>query len=197
MNFLGHLWVARRTNTSPVGSMLGDFVKGDASREWSGELLEGIELHRRVDTFTDSHAAFRRTRDRLDPRLRRYAGIVVDILWDHVLARDWDEYDDEPLRTVADGMYHDLMRAAPVLPEGMLRFVRYALATDVFWAYRTVDGIDRVMKGVSRRLTRENPIHEAAAEIAAQGDALADDFREFAAALRTEFAPSGDAPPAA
>jgi acyl carrier protein phosphodiesterase len=169
--------------------MLGDFVKGDPSRAWGGELLEGIRLHRRVDAYTDDHPAFARTRARLAPGLRRWAGVVIDILWDHVLARDWPEYDPEPLRTVADRLQADLAAARPHLPARMGRFLDYAEATDVFVAYGTREGIERVLAGVSGRVRRPNPLAGAAAELDRQGEELAADFREFARDLRAELAP--------
>jgi len=189
VNYPGHVWVARFTGTSTVGSMLGDFVKGDPSANWDGELLEGIRLHRRVDAFTDDHAAFGRTRARLAPGLRRWAGVIIDILWDHVLARDWPEFDPEPLRSVADRLHADLAAARPRLPVRMNRFLDYAEATDVFVGYGTREGIERVLAGVSGRIRRANPIAGAAAELDRQGEELAEDFREFSRALRAEFAP--------
>jgi acyl carrier protein phosphodiesterase len=187
VNHLGHIWVARRTGTSVVGGILGDFVKGDPARDWNGELLEGIRLHRRVDRFTDAHPAFRRARDRLRPRLGRWAGVVVDILWDHVLARDWPAFDETPLRAVADGAYAELTASLPILPPRMTRFVAYALQTDVFMAYGTREGIGQVLRGVSGRVRRDNPIAEGADELDRQGDALAADFREFAADLASKL----------
>jgi acyl carrier protein phosphodiesterase len=189
VNHLGHIWVARRTGTSVVGNILGDFVKGDPSRRWDGELLEGIRLHRRIDAHTDDHPAFRRCRERLAPGLRRWAGAVIDVLWDHVLARDWEQFDAEPLRAVADDAYARLEAARPRLPERMVRFVDYAVATDVFVAYGTRPGIERVLAGMSTRVRRPNPLAGAHRELDRQGGELAADCHVFLADLEIELTP--------
>ncbi|MEZ5066308.1 MAG: ACP phosphodiesterase [bacterium] len=196
MNHLGHVWVARRSGTSVLGNLLGDFVHGDPSGRFDAFVVQGIRLHRKVDTYTDAHPAFARTRARLRPELRRYAGVVVDILWDHVLARDWPDFDPEPLRDVADGILAELTAADAILPARLRSFAAYARATDVFVGYGTRAGMERVFQGVSRRISRENPLPTAAEELDRQGESLAEDFREFAADLRSALGPEGPLSPA-
>ena len=77
--------------------MLGDFVKGPVLSDWPTDVAFGIRLHRRVDVLTDSDSAWKASRDRFPKALRRFAGIAVDLFYDHILARDWSRHHAEEL----------------------------------------------------------------------------------------------------
>lgn len=179
MNHLAHALIAHRTGTSLVGNLMGDFVKGVPHDRYRGELLEGILLHRSVDAFTDDHPAFRRCRARVRPGLRRFGGILVDLYWDHVLAREWDRYHPRALPVFARRVYAALEKRRSDLPERMRSFVDYMTTTDLLVAYATREGLHRALTGMSRRMRRENPLAEGAEEFDRIGDEVAADFREF------------------
>lgn len=179
MNHLAHALVAHRTGTSITGNLMGDFVKGRPEDTVHGVLLEGVRLHRRVDAFTDDHPAFRRCRARVRPELRRFAGILVDVYWDHVLARDWDRYGPQPLPDFARRVYADLARHRDALPARMHRFVEYMVSTDLLVAYAAPEGLARALSGMSRRMRRENPLAEGAAEFERIAADVSADFHEF------------------
>jgi acyl carrier protein phosphodiesterase len=179
VNHLAHALVAHRTGTSITGNLMGDFVKGRPEDTLDGGLLEGVRLHRRVDAFTDDHPAFERCRARVRPELRRFAGILVDVWWDHVLARDWDEYGPEPLPRFARRVYADIALHRQALPPRMFRFVEYMVSTDLLVAYASPEGLARALYGMSQRMRRENPLAEGAAEFDRIAEGVAADFREF------------------
>lgn len=179
MNHLAHALVAHRAGGSIVGNLLGDFVKGDPRDRWEGALLEGILLHRRVDALTDAHPAFGRSRARIRPELRRWAGILVDVFYDHLLARRWEEYCDRPLRAFADDVYAALRREWDVLPERMTGFATYMIDTDLLVAYREEEGVARALAGLSRRARRAGPLRGAGAELLRERAGLDADFAEI------------------
>jgi acyl carrier protein phosphodiesterase len=179
VNHLAHALVAHRAGGSITGNLMGDFVKGDPSDRWDGELLEGIRLHRRVDAFADDHPAFLRSRERLRPPLRRFAGILVDVFWDHLLARRWEEYSDRPLREFVDDVYAEIRRHRDVLPERMTGFATYMIDTDLLFAYREPAGVARAFAGMSHRMRRANPLGEAMPALERERTGLDADFGEF------------------
>ncbi len=187
MNHLAHALIAHRTGTSLVGNLLGDFVKGRPEDAWSGDLLLGIRLHRRVDAFTDDHPAFMRCRARFRPGFRRFAGILVDLFWDHVLARDWPRYGPATLAGFTNDVYVTLGESRPILPERMLRFVDYMTSTNLLVAYAERDGIARALEGMSRRMKRENPLSEGIVELDRLGIEITSDFGEFLPDLWSEL----------
>ena len=117
MNHLAHALIAVRTGTSIVGNLMGDFVKGRPEERYGGELLRGIRLHRAVDAFVDAHAAFARSRARFDGAHRRWSGILVDLGYDHVLARRWEELGEGTLRSFADRVYVEVEEARLTHPD--------------------------------------------------------------------------------
>jgi acyl carrier protein phosphodiesterase len=182
LNHLAHALVAVRAGGSIVGNLMGDFVKGDpAAGPLPDEILEGIRLHRRVDAFTDAHPATARSLLRFRPRFRRWGGVLTDIFYDHVLALRWDELGEGTLRGFADRVYGELERArhAVPLPERMQRFLDYMRAADLLAAYAEVEGVDRALQGLARRVRRPNPLGEGVEELERAAPGFEADFREL------------------
>ena len=102
MNFLAHLHLSDGTPGSMLGGILADFVKGPDVAALPPDILAGVRLHRHIDAFTDRHAVVQRSIHRVSAKLGWFAGIVIDIYYDHVLAREWGRYSPEPLRGFAD-----------------------------------------------------------------------------------------------
>ena len=180
MNHLAHALIAEHTGTSIVGNLMGDFVKGPLEDgAWDAEILRGLRLHRRVDAWTDEHPLFHRSRMRLGPELRRWSGILVDLYWDHVLAREWDTLAGEPLGPFADRVTSELTAARPILPGRMLRFVEFMTASRLLEAYARTEGIRGALEGMSMRMRRGNPLAEAAVDLPALYPGLREDFLSF------------------
>ena len=106
MNFLAHLYLAEPTPACRVGNVLGDFVRGRINAltaELPAPLVAGILRHRTLDRFTDAHPVAREARSLVAPERGRFAGVVVDIAYDHVLARQWNDWAGEPLPSFLRG----------------------------------------------------------------------------------------------
>ena len=108
MNYISHLQLAAHTETSLVGSFLGDFVKGSDLGAFNEEQQLGIILHRKVDSFTDKHPEIREAKALFPHSIRRYAGIVLDIYFDHLLIRNWHLYSSQNVEAVFDSFYREL-----------------------------------------------------------------------------------------
>ena len=154
-------------------------MKGDPADRYEGDVLEGILLHRRIDAWTDEHEVFARSRGRLGPGFRRFAGILVDMFYDHALARNWEAFASVGLREFSDRVVAELDASRSLQPERMLRFVEYLKATDLLVSYRETEGIDRALSGISRRLRRPNPLDGAVAELERDVAGWESDFLEF------------------
>ena len=92
MNFLAHLHIASFTNTSFVGNFLGDFVKGNPDGQFNAEIVQGIRIHRFVDSYTDQHQIVKSLKPLFPAQLRRFVPITLDMFWDHCLAKHWSEF---------------------------------------------------------------------------------------------------------
>jgi acyl carrier protein phosphodiesterase len=179
MNYLAHLYLSPPEEDAWLGSLLGDFVKGAIGERYAPPVAAAIRLHRRIDSFTDAHAAVQRSKARISRARRRYAGIMIDMFYDHFLARSWEEFHDEPLAAFSARVYALLERRHAELPESM-RFVAQRMAThDWFGAYASAATIHGALDRISARLRRANRLAGGGEELLADYAGFEADFRAF------------------
>jgi acyl carrier protein phosphodiesterase len=192
VNFLAHLYLADGSDASLLGNLLGDFVKGspeDLVRQYDPELVRGLINHRRVDAFTDAHPKFQAARKLVSPARRRYGGILVDLCFDHYLARDWHEWADETLDEFVCRAYGAFRRNWHRVPEPARPIFTRMMEQDWLGSYRTVQGISEIMdRMAARRLKRPNPFQGAGEELVQNYAALEECFRRFFPALVSHVA---------
>ncbi len=97
MNYLAHIYLAGDSEESLLGNIMGDFVKGSIGDGFHPEIEKGIRTHRKVDVFTDSHEIFRASKKLMSPERRRFAGVIIDLAFDHLLSKNWASYSDTDL----------------------------------------------------------------------------------------------------
>jgi len=158
---------------------MGDFVKGRVDPGLSPAIRWGILVHRRVDSFTDAHPVFRLSKSRVRPEFRRYAGILVDLFYDHFLARDWSRYSTVPLEDFAATVYGLMEERQHVFPASMQRSMSYMVANKLLQSYEELKGVERALQGIEGRLKRPSRLREAISDLQDNHAALADDFSTF------------------
>ncbi len=163
MNFLAHLCLASGDSGLMLGGMFGDFVRGRrALREYPEPIRQGIVLHRYIDRKTDHSSVVKKLRPLFPREFRRYAGIVIDLAFDHELANNWWRYMPGSLERF-DLEVRDLLRDnRELVPEGLTTFMRYADRHGLFTAYRDEDVTLFALAGLGTRLSRPNPLHRVA-----------------------------------
>jgi acyl carrier protein phosphodiesterase len=179
MNLLAHARLAAPDADLMFGSLIGDFVRGAIDPALPPKIRAGIALHRAVDTYTDANAEVRAARALFRPPLRRYAGIVLDIWFDHLLAREWPVHGYGTLDEFSRNVRGLLDANRQLVPERMRGFVAYLHSNDLPAAYRDASMIQNVLHGVSRRLTRANPVGDALPTIIALDAPLGAHFDAF------------------
>lgn len=180
MNFLAHALLAGPDPADRLGAMLGDFVKGPLPAGLPPEVAAGVDLHRRIDSFADAHPAFRQSRERVSAPRRRYAGIMIDLFYDHFLAVHWERYSGDVLEDFAGGIYGLMAAHSGLLPPRLQRILPVMRDQDWMSSYRSIETIglalDRMAQG---RLTRPNTLAGSALELVARYDDFERDFRAF------------------
>jgi len=179
MNFLAHLFLSGHSPELLIGNLLGDYVKGSDLDRYPEPVREGIRLHRRIDSFSAEHAGCRSSRERISPERRRYAGIIVDVGYDHFLIRHWADYADQPLSAFVDWVY-DQLQKYPHLFSGRLAFLRSRSVLEKLLSInRSLDGVDFTLKKISVRLKRQNSLGSAVDELRNHYAAFDNDFKQF------------------
>lgn len=179
MNFLAHAYLSDGSDHGMLGSLMGDFVKGPLGDAYPPGITRGIALHRHIDSFTDAHELVRRSKARVSPQRRRFAGIMVDMFYDHFLARDWARYSDEPLSAFTGRTYALLSTHHHQLPERLQRVSAYMVRDDWLGSYARVEAIGASLDGMGRRLRRENALSGSVEELVDHYDDFAADFHAF------------------
>ena len=183
MNYLAHLHLGGQQPQQLLGSLYGDFVKGAALEDFSIQAQEAIRLHRRIDAFTDSHPVVRKALERFSVTRRRYAGIALDMFFDHCLASNWEQYADQPLEVFTQKVY-GLLEAEPALPERLAQIAPLMISEDWFGAYRDFPMIGHGLEVISRRLSQPDGLLHAYEELTSLYLPLSEDFKEFYPLLR-------------
>lgn len=188
MNYLVHFLLTGGDDELRLGDLLGDFVKGRVERfEHPGlttRMRTGIQLHRAIDTFSDRHPAVQRSKRILAPAYGRLSSVIVDVFYDHVLARRWAEHHPRPLREFSQEVYRGLRGNLHRLPAPVHPLIHAMSRGDWLRAYATLDGIDRALQGMALRRPVAAGIGTAAQMLADQFGRFSDDFDEFLPALR-------------
>lgn len=179
MNYLAHIYLSSGSPEAVLGSMLGDFVKGDDHRLYPQEIAAAIMLHRQIDAFTDAHPIVSRSKRRLDPVHRHTKGIMVDMFYDHFLAADWTRYCETPLAQFTSEVYKVLLHPQEPLPPRLQRMVPFMVSADWLLAYSQIDSVGQALAGLSQRLKVPNHLDDAVSDLRRNYDDLKSDFEEF------------------
>ena len=161
MNHLAHTLLAGDDELLQLGGLMGDFVHGQPDPALPERLIAGIRLHRAIDVYTDSHAEVAAARALLPPPYRRYAGILLDMWFDHLLARDFERWSGQGLEPYSVGVRNLLHRHDQWLPAGLRRFGLYMEAHALPAGYARPEEMAAALDGISHRLSRANPVGEA------------------------------------
>lgn len=179
MNYLAHTLLARGDADLEVGGILGDYVRGRPNPALPAGLRRGIMLHRAVDTYTDRHARVVAARALFDPPFRRYAGIMLDVWFDHCLAREFSRWSALSLDDFSARLRKRVDARAVWLPPSLDRFAAFMHERDLPAAYVQPEVIGEVLAGLGRRLSRANPLDRALPVLAARNRVLRDHFNAF------------------
>lgn len=180
MNFLAHLYLSGDDHKIMVGNFIGDFVKGrNALKQFEPRIIKGIELHRAIDEFTDSHPIVTVSKNRLRPKYRHYSGVIVDVFYDHFLARNWNTYHVDLLPDFANKAYEIIQSFDPILPIEVKYMMPYMIKGNWLVNYSQTEGIHRALSGMSRRTPYESKMDEAVADLENHYEAFKTEFDDF------------------
>ena len=186
MNFLAHLYLSGDNPKLMVGNFIGDFVKGRSwMDQYESEIVKGIHLHRAIDEFTDSHPTVTKSKNRLRPIYRHYSGVIVDVFYDHYLARYWSNYHVQPLPDFANHAYQTIALFDSVLPEGVRHMLPYMIKGNWLVNYAETEGIQRALTGMSRRTPYVSKMDEAVNDLRKYYDEFKEEFEQFFPELKS------------
>ncbi len=179
MNFLAHIYLSGENDLVTIGNFMADGIKGKDYKKYSKNIQIGILLHRHIDTYTDAHKTVRLSTKRLHEKYGHYSGVIVDILYDHFLAKNWSSYSDVPLETYVDTFYDSLEEHFDILPLRVQKMMPFMMADNWLLSYASIDGISRVLDGMNRRTKNRSGMDEAIHELEEFYTAFESEFTSF------------------
>jgi len=179
MNFLAHLKLSDDNDDLMIGNFIADSVRKVEYQNFKPGVIAGIELHHKIDFFTDHHPVVDQSKQRLRPRHHKYSGVVVDILYDHFLARKFSNYHSTPLPRFAENAYSLFHRRWEELPAGIQHMLPYMEAGNWLVNYGERKGLERVFSGMSRRANFENEMGRAVEDLFNHYHLFEQEFDEY------------------
>jgi acyl carrier protein phosphodiesterase len=165
MNFLAHIYLSGDDKDIIIGNFIADGIKGSSYTKFPIGIQKGILLHREIDTFTDAHPIVRKSTKRLHEKYGHYSGIIVDILYDHFLAKNWIVYSSVPLEQFVENFYNLLNEYHEILPTRIQRMIPYMLTDNWLLSYATIPGISKILYQMNFRTKNQSKMNLAVVEL--------------------------------
>nr|WP_321227908.1 ACP phosphodiesterase [uncultured Psychroserpens sp.] len=184
MNFLAHIFLSNNDNQITIGNFIADGIRGKRYKKYPIEIQKGILLHRQIDTFTDAHPTVRLSTKRLHENYGHYSGVIVDILYDHFLAKNWSHYSDIPLPEYIESFYDLLEDNFETLPVRIQKMMPHMIADNWLLSYAEIEGIQKVLDGMNRRTKNISGMNTATVELQEFYVEFEEEFTSFFEELR-------------
>lgn len=179
MNFLAHIYLSGENELITIGNFSADGIRGKKYTTYPKTMQIGILLHRFIDSYTDAHPIFRQSTKRLHKSYGHYSGVIVDIFYDHFLAKNWEDYSDKLLELYIQDFYKNLNRNFEIMPERFKKLSPFMIEDNWLLSYATIDGIQKVLNGMNRRTKYHSKMNEATKELKLYYDDFENDFKDF------------------
>ncbi|WP_298998932.1 ACP phosphodiesterase [Flagellimonas sp. S174] len=179
MNFLAHIYLSFDDPEITLGNFFADHIKGNKFKHFPEKIQKGILLHREIDTFTDSHPIPKQSSKRLHKNYSHYSRVIVDIFYDHFLAKNWTTYSSTPLEEYVSNFYDLLKENFEVLPLATQRMMPYMVADNWLFNYANLDGISNVLNGMNRRTQNRSKMNFAIMDLKENYKAFEKEFTDF------------------
>ncbi|WP_103072624.1 acyl carrier protein phosphodiesterase [Aquimarina sediminis] len=179
MNFLAHIYLSGEDPELKIGNFIADSVKGKKYLQYPQRIQQGITLHRKIDSYTDTHDTVKKSVSRLFPKYRHYSTVIVDILYDHFLAANWSEYSEIPLEKYVAEFYELLQEYHEILPKQIQNFAPYMIKDNWLLSYASIQGIGTVLHQMNQRTKNRSKMNFAVIELEQYYSEFDKEFRSF------------------
>ncbi|MFC7772434.1 ACP phosphodiesterase [Flavobacterium sp. GCM10027622] len=165
MNFLAHIYLSGENELISIGNFMADGIRGNQYLQFPKEIQQGVLLHRTIDSFTDAHPTYRKSKHRLHERYGHYSGVIMDIIYDHFLAKNWSHYHHEPLEEYAERFYQSLRQHYELLTEKTQNMMPYMIARNWLVSYASLAGLEMILFQMDYRTKHRAHMQNAMAEL--------------------------------
>ncbi|WP_317897001.1 acyl carrier protein phosphodiesterase [Aurantibacillus circumpalustris] len=161
MNYLAHAFLSNNNKDLLIGNFIADHIRGNDFSKYSPEVVKGIQLHRQIDSFTDAHPEFKKSKRFFYKGFEKYSGILIDIYFDYFLAKNFQKHSSIPLDEFSKNVYKVYLESEHLLPESSSRFLEYVIKNNVYLSYASLKGIETVLFHLSHRIKHNVRLDES------------------------------------
>lgn len=165
MNFLAHIYLSGENEEVMFGNFIGDAVKGNQYMRYNEEIQKGVLLHRMIDKYTDNHLIVAESKIRLRNKYHKYAGVIIDMVYDHYLAANWHEYSKVPLKSFVQSAYFIVLKRYFILPAHIKKILPFMIYSNWLASYANLDEMQKRFESMSRRTKFESGMQYVIADI--------------------------------
>lgn len=184
MNYLAHIYLSQEKELLSIGNFMADGIRGQQYLDFHPEIQKGILLHRFIDTFTDAHPVYRKSKHKLHDKYGHYSGVIMDIVYDHFLAKNWSKFHSTPLEEYAQNFYAYLKKNHNLLTERTQKILPYMIARDWLTIYASLAGLEMILFQMDYKTKHRANMPEAMIEIQQHYPTLEEEFFTFFEELR-------------
>lgn len=179
MNFLAHIYLSGDNDLLKIGNFIADSIRGKQYLNYHKDIQKGILLHRKIDSYTDKHPIVKLSKQKLYKKYSHYATVIVDILYDHFLAKNWNKYSTVPLTKYVNDFYILLEVHFELLPTQVKKMYPYMVHDNWLASYASIEGIGKVLEGMNRRTNNKSKMNYAVIELQEFYDDFEKEFTLF------------------
>jgi acyl carrier protein phosphodiesterase len=165
MNFLAHIYLSGDDDLVKIGNFMADSIRGQSYNDYLPDIKKGILLHRAIDSFTDAHPIFRKSKHRLHEKYGHYSGVIIDIFYDHFLAKNWKNYSAISLEETSSAFYENLQINYDLLTEPIKKMMPFMIAQNWLVSYATIEGLTMILFQMDHRTKNRVVMHESILEL--------------------------------
>lgn len=179
MNFLAHMYLSCSNEDLLIGNFVADFIRNRDLVLYSDAIVKGIDLHRKIDHYTDNHPRVVRSTRILRAQHGKYAPVVIDVCYDYILSKNWSKYSGETLRAFSDRVYEILKKNHHSLPDHLQDIAPRMIKDDFLIKYGTEAGLRRTFERIEKRAKFSSNWSTAFDDLIRHYDELEDGFNSF------------------
>lgn len=179
MNFLAHIYLSGENEQVKIGNFIADWIKGNEYKKYPENIQKGILLHRSIDFYTDNHPTVKKSKSRFSEKYHKYAGIIIDICYDHYLAKEWDTFCSVPLKEFNLRIKNSLMNYMHYFPADLQDFIPKFMNFGWMDLYVSVDGIEKVLNGMARHTSLPDRTSDAIQIFNEHYDIIRNEFYDY------------------
>ena len=179
MNYLAHIYLSGDNKLIKIGNFMADSIRGKSYEVYERDIKRGILLHRAIDSFTDMHPIYRQSKHRLHSKYGHYSGVIMDIFYDHFLAKNWSLYSKTPLEEFTTDFYILLETNYEILTDKVKSIIPHMRNKNWLLSYSTIDGMQNIMNQMNYRIKNRVPMDESIQELQEYYTEFESEFKLF------------------